>query len=182
MKEEKMDRRVKYTLKALKEAMVQLLLEQHISKISVVSLCKLADVNRSTFYTHFQDPYDLLHSITEEVLSDTKVYLRNLNREDDRISLQALEDILEYVKENTHVFRALLSDNGEPDIQRKIMQMTEIVSAADYKNLDERTKEYYILFQISGCISILHKWLEEGTPESAKEMSFLILKVLGKVA
>lgn len=182
MKEKKMDRRVKYTLNALKKAMIELLQENHITKISVVSLCNLADVNRSTFYTHFQDQHDLLQYITEEALNDIQIHLQELNRDSAaKISVQALQQILDYVKNNADVFRALLSDNCDPDIQHKIMNMTEIVSPNDYKELDERTKNYLILFQISGCISILHKWLEDETPESTEEMSILILRTLGKI-
>ncbi len=181
MKEKKMDRRVKYTLTALKEAMIELLQEQHISKISVVSLCKVADVNRSTFYTHFKDQYDLLQYITEEALNNIQMYLSALNRKNKKsISILALDQILDYVKENADVFNALLSDNGDSDIQHKVMSMMEIVSPHDYLDFDERTKDYYILFQINGCISILQKWLQDDTPESTEEMSRLLLKILGK--
>ena len=180
--EKKVDRRVKYTLTALKEAMIKLLQEQHISKISVVSLCKVADVNRSTFYTHFKDHYDLLQYITQEALDNIQIYLKELNRENStNISIQVLIQILDYVKENEDVFIALLSDNCDPNIQHEIMGMMKIVSPHDYKDLDARTKDYYMLFQINGCISILQKWLQDETPESTEEMSLLLLKVLGKI-
>jgi AcrR family transcriptional regulator len=182
MKEAKMDRRVKFTLEALKDAMIELLQKHHITKISVVSLCKVADVNRSTFYTHFKDQYDLLHYITEEALNNIQIYLQELNRNSDaEISLQVLTQILDYVKENADVFRALLSDNCDPNIQHRIMDMIELVSPEDYKGLDERTKDYVVLFQINGCISILQKWLQDGTPESTEEMSILLLQMLGKI-
>ena len=182
MKEKKMDRRVKYTLNALKEAMIELLQEEHISKISVVSLCNLADVNRSTFYAHFQNQHDLLQYITEEALSDIECHLLELNRSEDADrSVQALNQILEYVKEHADVFKALLSDNCDPGIQHKVMSMTEIVSPKDYQGLDERTKNYVFLFQLTGCINILHKWLDDGTIETTEEMSALILKLTGKI-
>lgn len=182
MKQKKMDRRVKYTLRALKEAMIELLQEEHISKISVVALCELADVNRSTFYAHFQDQYDLLQYITEEALKDIQSHLQDLNRNwDADRTAQALNQILDYVKENADVFKALLSDNCDPDIQHKVMSMTEIVSIKDYQELDERTKNYVLSFQLTGCISILHKWLNDGTPETTEEMSNLILKLTGKI-
>lgn len=182
MREKKMDRRVKFTLQMLQNAMIELLQENHISKISVVALCKVADVNRSTFYTHFKDQYDLLQYITEEALNNIQIYLQELNRNSNpNNSMQVLKQILDYVKENEDVFKALLSDNGDPDIQHKVMRMTEIISPDDYQGLDERTKDYFMLFQINGCISILQKWLQDGTPESTEEMSLLLLQALGKI-
>ena len=50
MKQEKIDRRIKYTKHALQEAMIELLETHPIAKISVSMLCEKADVNRSTFY------------------------------------------------------------------------------------------------------------------------------------
>lgn len=177
-----MDRRVKYTLSALKEAMINLLQEKHISKISVVALCERADVNRSTFYAHFQDPYDLLEYITEGALNDIQSHLQDLNRSGDTAqSVDALNQILDYVKEHADVFKALLSDHCDPDIQHKVMSMTEIVSPKDYQALDERTQNYVLLFQLTGCVNILHKWLDDGTPETTEEMSNLILKLTGKI-
>lgn len=182
MKTKKIDRRVKYTLRVLKEAMIELLQEKHISKISVVSLCELADVNRSTFYTHFKDQNDLLHYITEEALQNIHVYLEELNRGKNKdTSVQALTQIMDYVKENGEVFRALLSDNCDPNIQHKIVEMTQIISPEDYKDLDDRTRDYYVLFQINGSISILQKWLQDGAPETTEEMSLLLLEIMGKI-
>lgn len=59
----KTDRRVKYTKTALREALVTLMQDRHISQITVKALCDLADVNRSTFYAHYTDPYDLLGQV-----------------------------------------------------------------------------------------------------------------------
>ena len=75
MNTRKTDRRVKYTLDALKNALITLMQEEHISKISVKSLCELADVNRSTFYAHFHDQYDLLHHMEQEVLQNITKHL-----------------------------------------------------------------------------------------------------------
>ncbi|HBU12866.1 MAG TPA: hypothetical protein DEB31_09145, partial [Clostridiales bacterium] len=76
MDEKKVDRRVRYTVMMLKAAMVEALQKEQISRISVKSLCEMAGVNRSTFYAHFDDQYDLLHSIESEALDNVKSYLK----------------------------------------------------------------------------------------------------------
>ena len=66
METKKVDRRVKYTIEMLKGRFGGGNAKEHISKISVKSLCELADINRSTFFTrHFRDQYDLLHHIEQ---------------------------------------------------------------------------------------------------------------------
>ena len=71
MAAEKVDRRVRYTKRALTQALVQLVQERPVSKISVKELCERADVNRSTFYAHFRNPHDLLQSIENDARIET---------------------------------------------------------------------------------------------------------------
>ena len=60
MENKKMDQRVRLTRNLLKNALVQLMQEQHIAKISIRAICEVAGINRSTFYVHYTDQYDLL--------------------------------------------------------------------------------------------------------------------------
>ena len=179
METKKVDRRVKYTIEMLKGALVEAMQKEHISKISVKSLCELADINRSTFYAHFRDQYDLLHHIEQEVLDNIT---RQLERQDfdgkGPISFQVLNLILKYVRQNASLFKALLSDTCEPDIPREIMKLPDIISVQIYEGLDERAKDYLSVFGITGCVSILQKWLQDGMPESTGQISELILQVL----
>ena len=43
------DRRVKYTLLALRGSLLELMREKDVSRITVKELCERADVNRGTF-------------------------------------------------------------------------------------------------------------------------------------
>ena len=43
------DRRTKYTKSVIREALFDLLKEKPLAKVTVTDICKLADINRSTF-------------------------------------------------------------------------------------------------------------------------------------
>ena len=60
MKNEKGDRRVRYTKMVIRESFLDLLQTKDISQISIKEICEKADINRATFYSHYQDPYDLM--------------------------------------------------------------------------------------------------------------------------
>jgi AcrR family transcriptional regulator len=62
----RVDRRAAYTLNVIKEAFLGLYKKKHIGKITVTEICKIAEINRATFYLHFHDPYDLLEKIENE--------------------------------------------------------------------------------------------------------------------
>jgi AcrR family transcriptional regulator len=177
--EKKIDQRVRLTQNLLKHALVQLMKEQHISKISVRAICEVADINRSTFYVHYADPYDLLAKIEEEVRYNLNGYLEKQEFSNNKpISVQILTRILEYVKDNAALFKALLSENCDFAFQKDIMELAQIVSSQNNQSLDNNTAEYIKIFSITGCISIVQKWLQDGVLESPVQMSEFVIQIL----
>ena len=68
MKEQSENRRVRMTKRMMKDALLNLLERTELSGISVTALCEAADVNRSTFYSYYTSPSDLLGEIEQEGL------------------------------------------------------------------------------------------------------------------
>src|SRR5690625_4877299 len=64
------DLRVIKTKQLLKEALLALLTEMEFEEITIMKLTTYAQINRSTFYAHFYDKYDLLDkTINDELVS-----------------------------------------------------------------------------------------------------------------
>ena len=68
------DRRVKRTKTLLQTTLVELMLEKEVSQISVKELTQRADVNRSTFYLHYLDIYDMLEQMEDEFVGRCLLY------------------------------------------------------------------------------------------------------------
>lgn len=68
----KEDRRSIYTRRVIKEAFFEALEEKgRLESVSITDICKRADINRSTFYLHYDDKFALLrHLIIEELSAD----------------------------------------------------------------------------------------------------------------
>ena len=62
-KERKEDRRTKYTRQVIKDTFLKLLEKKAYPKITVTEICKLAEINRGTFYLHYYDMDDVLDDI-----------------------------------------------------------------------------------------------------------------------
>lgn len=64
--DEKLDPRVKRTRSLILQSFNDLLSEKHFESVSVQDVTDKAQINRATFYAHFQDKYALLdHSISQ---------------------------------------------------------------------------------------------------------------------
>lgn len=64
-----MDIRIEKTRAAIKEAFLSLRTEKPLEKITIKELCRLAQINKSTFYSHYDDIYDLANAIEVETIS-----------------------------------------------------------------------------------------------------------------
>lgn len=167
------------TRSLLKDALVRLMQQQHISKISVSALCAAAGINRSTFYMHYTNQYDLLSKVEQEVMGNLISYLerQDLNSSNP-ISGQVLTGILDYVKEDVELFKALLSENCDFDFQKNLLELAQMVSDQVNETLDLRTQEYVKTFGLNGVIAMLQKWMQGGMVEPSAQMAEFILRVL----
>lgn len=179
MEQKKTDQRVRLTRTLLKNALVQLMQTQHISKISIRALCEVAGINRSTFYLHYSDQYDLLNKVEQEVLANLNKHLsQQALDERNPISVQMLTSVLHYVKENVELFKALLSENCDFAFQKDLVELAQVISAQQNQSLDQKTQEYIETFCLTGTISMLQKWLHDGTRESPAALSEFVLQVI----
>lgn len=64
----KVDPRVKRTRKLLQQAFQELMTERGFQEISVQDIADRAEINRATFYAHFEDKYDLLRASVSDAL------------------------------------------------------------------------------------------------------------------
>lgn len=65
----KVDRRRRYTLSVIREAFFALLAEVGFAKMTVADICCRADINRGTFYLHYEDKFSLLDALIDEALA-----------------------------------------------------------------------------------------------------------------
>lgn len=61
------------------ETLINLLkTKKSVNSISVRSLCEEAQLNRSTFYAHYQSVADVLSEIEEEIMFSTSEYFKKI--------------------------------------------------------------------------------------------------------
>lgn len=107
------DLRVRRTRKLLKKALVELTIEKGFAEVTVRDLTERAMVNRSTFYRHYEDKYDLLSEHIAEVIE-------LLDSQEDKLDQPlpqpsaGLVRILRHVQTNADFYRVLLGEKGAP--------------------------------------------------------------------
>lgn len=180
MSEVKESRRVKMTKILLKESLIELMKEKSIHSISIKDICAGADVNRSTFYRHYETQYDLYDDIIKDLSDDIGGIFEKIMAEGYNTTL-FLTRLLEYIESKREVFLIILSDKGNISLGEAYIKLTE--KFLDKESVTELAS-YIINFIAAGMTSFLWTWLSKEERRPAKEvaglMSTLIKHGLGR--
>lgn len=129
----------------------ELYCQKPIEKITVQEIANKSGYNRSTFYQHFTDVYDLLNFVENDILDYIREKLKNKEQADAR-------DILLLFEEKGAYLDALLGDYGNMRLIEKLKG--EIFSDGQKFCIpkDSSVTPYLIEFHISTAFSLLRLW------------------------
>ncbi|MEY8352397.1 TetR-like C-terminal domain-containing protein [Lachnospiraceae bacterium 54-53] len=182
MKEIKQSRKTQYTQMVLKDALMELLEQKAISKITVKELCAKADINRTTFYAHYTDPNDLLHKIEADVLLSVSKAVSSLHGSIDKDNIiRIIRELLQYIADNNKHIQILLSERGDIHFPKELFMM--IYEKCDLMALapNSTTKEFYFIFVINGSVGLIQHWLKSGLTKPANEMAEIIFNMAAQI-
>lgn len=174
LKKQKEDRRVKRTKKNLRDSLFTLLEEKNINQITVTELTTLADVNRSTFYLYYNDIFDMMDKIQQEIYAvfvETVVNFKN-DFEDIESIIAYCSRFLEFCKENYSVCRFITRNDCNNHLAEKIKLAVRCVipdSAVYYPDNDPRS--YLTTFAISGMLATILEWMNNGMKIPVEDMA-----------
>ena len=95
------------TRQKIREAFAELLKEKNeLSNMSVTELVKLADITRSTFYTHYDSIYDVAKDLQDETLELISIYDKDIRSIKDLDKY--IDRVINNLKENEDMYSTLL--------------------------------------------------------------------------
>ena len=77
MEMKKEDLRIRKTKASLYKSLLQLMEDTPFEEIKVNRICQLSMINRSTFYDHFNDKYELLSSFIQDLKNELVIHLNH---------------------------------------------------------------------------------------------------------
>lgn len=174
------NRRVKMTKRLMKEALIDLLEQKPLEKITVTEICKSADVNRSTFYAYYEDIRTLMLEIEDEILEHVTVYSENFNDYTDKRMLEVFEEFFDYVKENAKIFRVLVVQHDNSNFNRRMLDtiMEKYKMSLEYNK--ELPARYTYVYSVSGVIGIMEEWISSNFSISSKKLAKMVWQMCVK--
>jgi hypothetical protein len=180
------DHRVRVTRMLLRKAFLELLSRKPIQSISVRELCEEAGINRSTFYAHYKDVYDLREQIETEMLSDFQEALAPLiSQKKDRITpTDITAGIFRCLRENSDICAATLGKYGDRDFLTHLIDLGRDSCMKGYSayfpSASLREIELFYTFVSAGCIALLQGWIDRGMTDPAEKIAAAAEEIMMK--
>ena len=155
--------------KQMGDALIELLKEKPISKISIEELTKKADVGRATFFRHFDSKEDLLSYRLVEIYKEYMGDSFDASYSDIEHSIK----FFNYYRDTLELHLLLLNNNLDSVILegfRKVLIPLEEQSDTD--------SIYTTFFTAYGLFGVILKWIKNGCKENSEEMGKLCRDLL----
>lgn len=174
------NRRVKITKRMLKEALLELLENRALEKITVTDVCANADVNRSTFYGYYQDIGQLLVEIEDDVLNQLPLSPGGPIAYSDQQFLATLQSFFQYVYENERLFRVLIVQRDSGSFSHRLVNSVMQKYKMPVKRENELLERYACVYCVNGVIGMMKEWIGGGFPISPKDFAREVLQISAK--
>ena len=180
------DIRVIRTKKAIESAFIEILSEKSFSKITIEEICKKANVNRMSFYNHYEDKYDLLNVIINNV-KETLIgkFLAEVGAdftEEKVVSvlLETTEQIIDYGTKYTNFIYLLINEEDNSLAQYIIFKSLEsstldlLIKLKDYYNLDDHLLPLLASYITGGGTSMVLSWIKNKENYTRNDLTNLM--------
>ena len=174
------------TEKQIETSLLQLMKEQTFETISIRQLIDLAEVNRSTFYRHYLDKYDLLEKIENRLLDELQAYYQEALDSACLFKLEKDFKVKDYIHEKQNLFHffepyledlaILLGPNGSSTSSWRLQEVlkeifSQSISLGD-PLLEEVEADLLLNHQAASFMGTLTYWLAHPHYKSQQMSDF----------
>ncbi|MNM37301.1 DNA-binding transcriptional repressor FabR [compost metagenome] len=185
------DPRAKRTRKFLQQAFVELLKQKEFESITIQDIANKAEMNRTTFYSHFQDKYEILELTLNTMFSDILSIWIPANSELNEQSLirNLMLAVCQWQTEAGQGINRKLTISSYIEANTKNQLYTIILSCLEkviQNNVQKKRQLEIVATMISSSIYgvVLH-WNRNGQSERPEELvqyaSPIILSILNTI-
>lgn len=184
------DRRVRKTKAAIKSAFIQLLTEKELEKITIQDITQRADINRGTFYLHYEDKYLLLSSLEDEYTFD----LTNEVKLDQYINNnlppevfakvfteQILLKVVNYIYNHIEFYKAIFNLDRKSQLEEKIANIMygnmQKFSSIDNKIADVPI-DYFFSYTSGAMFAFIKHWVKDDNRMPPTELVNHLFKII----
>ncbi|WP_239673121.1 TetR/AcrR family transcriptional regulator [Mangrovibacillus cuniculi] len=183
------DLRVVRTKEAIKTAFIELAEEKGFEATSVKDITTKAMINRGTFYSHYQDKYDLMTKCEEELVKELEnkiiqkmpLVIANMETNNsDTLPFALLVPFFAFLQQNKRLVRILLGPKGDLSFHTKlkILMTNALFQGTSRPIINEEhllvPREYFVSYVSSAHLGVIQEWVHSDRAEPPEEIARII--------
>jgi len=161
----------------LKEGLIRLLKKKPLDKISITELCREAEINRTTFYRHYELPKDVLMEMKSDFFEDA---VKDFQQP---MTINDIERFFAYLYEHSELVKLFFQYNSDDDwanIFIRIFSNFQEKMPKAFRNIDENSAKLLSTYLAGGAFFLVRQWIIEDIPMPPKDVAAIALNVLDK--
>ncbi len=174
------NQRIRLSKMLLKNALIKLLKEKPLEKITIYELCAEAQLNRVTFYKYYGSQFELLTDIENDCFRKLEEILSDNDSDGEDCLCRMLEALL---ADEDH-FKVLINALPDKDFSTKLFDLPTIRQQLDMAIPDTFTdeeREQLRLFFYQGGYAMIREWLNRENRRTPKRMAAFLNGVIRKL-
>lgn len=180
------DLRVVKTKQALHNALMTLLSVKPLENISIAEICRVANINRGTFYLHYEQKEGLFEEYFQEIMEDLYNSYEEPYRAVTTLDKNQLDPntirIFHHIERFKMFYRIVFSKNVP--LTYYYMLFDGIYSllkrdiTAQHKLHDEIAIDYYSAYQANAIIGLIIQWYRQDFADSVSTLNKQLAAIL----
>lgn len=182
MKSPHLDRRSKYSQMMIRSALFQLLREKSLDSITVTDICRIADINRGTFYKYYRDVGDLFYQLEKNFTERLHELFKESEASDFDME-QFLLKTLNVISENKEFMYMIQRGNTTSRLVQDILSVigpySFLIIRKEYPKISQEEMHYLFEYRLGGITNMIVKWVNDDMNVPIPQMKDMILKFVG---
>lgn len=179
----KNDLRVQKTKHSIHFALTNLLKKKPLSHIKVTELCRVANINRGTFYFHYQEVGEVFKEFFEEIMLDLKESYNEPYRHTDFLEVENLDPktvrIFHHIKKYEDFYKIILSQEVTTEYYYMLFNQIRSIFMEDENTIPPgKPNDYLYSYSANAIIGLIIEWYRHDFEESADEMNVHLVNIL----
>ena len=172
----KVDLRIIKTNRVLFDALITLMEQKDFEKIKISDICDVALINRSTFYAHYEDKYDLLLAMIDELKNNLENEFKKNKEEDISKSyfMELLKILMDHVDEKRETYKSILKNDKSGILMDFLLDVInrDITTRLKSNNakISSLPPDIIAKFYLGGIVSVGIDWIKNKERYTKEEL------------
>ena len=180
----------KKTKKLIQQSFLEILETQSFDTIKISDITNKANINRGTFYLHFEDKYDLLDKMEMQLFEELGSHIDELqstysfNQSFEKTQIDLAMTLFSFIQMHAQMLRIFLSGHGRAGFH---FRFREAVTKKVHNNLAENEGikqylnvplDYFLAFITSAFLGLIEQWLYNNLDKTPEQLTQIYINTI----